>query len=251
MASQPNSRPSFFKVIIGDFGTKLQLPPFFVKTYKERFIENPVLKTTCGKSWVVSMEKTNEKYWFTTGWPEFVEANKLLVGDFCVFWLNGDSTFEVSVYGRNCCEKQLDVIEIGRKKTVVSVNNSPTISEEDEEGDDVGEAMTTLSYERILNKYNISFCSLPVRFAKGIGIVREKKMVLRDPEERLWPVKLVVRHTSGGRVDIMHGWSDFRLGNKLAIGDTCFFKFIPSAHNVLHVQICHRDRGKSLKPEKI
>lgn len=48
---------------------------------------------------------------FRNGWPDFVKDNYLEIGDFLVFEYDGKSTFNVKIYGRNACEKDIRVVK--------------------------------------------------------------------------------------------------------------------------------------------
>ncbi|KAM7252025.1 hypothetical protein ACFE04_023908 [Oxalis oulophora] len=104
--------PSFFKVLVGDFSTKLMVPPAFMKNFNGELPKITTLKSSTEiKSWGVLMEKTEKYYYFNKGWSKFVTDHCLQYGDFLVFKLITNSSFEVVIYdGDDECEKDTSFI---------------------------------------------------------------------------------------------------------------------------------------------
>lgn len=59
------------------------------------------------KVWCVYVQKVDRCFFFEKGWGKFVQDNFLELGDFLVFHYVGNSKFEVIIYGKHCCEKEL------------------------------------------------------------------------------------------------------------------------------------------------
>ncbi|KAA8547263.1 hypothetical protein F0562_003873 [Nyssa sinensis] len=98
------------------------------------------------------------------------------------------------------------------------------------------------SFVTSLKKYNRTYMIVPQDFATATGMRRKKSMVLRNLEGKEWPV--VVREWKWKNyrsVVLRDGWSEFRRANKLGDGNTCLFRFVESAGNVIQVQ-----RGRKL-----
>ncbi|KAI9104295.1 hypothetical protein K1719_022867 [Acacia pycnantha] len=115
MASQfliRHKRTSFFKVLINDFSTRLQIPPSFIKEFgKDGAPKRTTLETYNFKYWEVGVEKLGNKFYFNNGWDKFVQDNSLENGDFLVLKYFADySKFKVKIYGKTCCEKQLNFV---------------------------------------------------------------------------------------------------------------------------------------------
>ncbi|VFQ92999.1 unnamed protein product [Cuscuta campestris] len=103
-------KPSFFKILLGDFATVLRLPLLFVEVYGERLSPTVSLATGASpeKSWAVKVEKSGDHWVLGDGWSAFVKGNRLEAGDFAIFWLMDNwSTFKVRLYDCTCCDKQL------------------------------------------------------------------------------------------------------------------------------------------------
>ncbi|KAK2981020.1 hypothetical protein RJ640_012179 [Escallonia rubra] len=115
--------PSFFKVLISDnFASKLQIPRAFVKKFLRKSPGNYLLKTESGRSWGVTIEEIGQKHYFVHGWHKFLEDHRLEEGDFLVFWLIVDSTFQVNIYDPSGCEKKL---RSDRKSSISLPNSEP------------------------------------------------------------------------------------------------------------------------------
>ncbi|KAI3849871.1 hypothetical protein MKW98_026785 [Papaver atlanticum] len=106
-ALQNYSRPSFFKVMMGDFRKKLKLPVNFIKNFNGMIPYESILRSPSG-CWNVEIgEEEDGDLSFRKGWPDFVEAHCLGQGDFLTMEYNGNSQFVVKLYGKNGCEKLL------------------------------------------------------------------------------------------------------------------------------------------------
>ncbi|KAF5190973.1 AP2/B3-like transcriptional factor family protein [Thalictrum thalictroides] len=113
MARKSRHRPSFFKILIGDFTDQLRVPPAFVKHFQENLPKQLFLKISNGLCWIVKLKKDgNVQLFLGEGWSGFVEDNSIEYGDVLLFKSLGDSIFQVKIYGKNCCEKE---INIGKK----------------------------------------------------------------------------------------------------------------------------------------
>ncbi|WOG84890.1 hypothetical protein DCAR_0104075 [Daucus carota subsp. sativus] len=98
--------PSFFKPLVGDFSRKLLIPPAFVERMEGKLGSELALKYECERVYTVQVEKLEEgRFFFVNGWPQFVADHGLDYGDFVVFRLVQDSTFQVTVYDPSMCEK--------------------------------------------------------------------------------------------------------------------------------------------------
>eukprot|EP00261_Vitis_vinifera_P035239 XP_019076482.1 PREDICTED: B3 domain-containing protein Os01g0723500 isoform X1 [Vitis vinifera] len=107
--ASPTARsPSFFKVMMGDFSKDLRIPPAFVKHFDGVLPHKSLIMRNPGsKVWCVYVQKVDRCFFFEKGWGKFVQDNFLELGDFLVFHYVGNSKFEVIIYGKHCCEKEL------------------------------------------------------------------------------------------------------------------------------------------------
>ncbi|XP_024988528.1 B3 domain-containing protein REM20-like [Cynara cardunculus var. scolymus] len=98
--------PSFFKILLDPSASHLPLPHAFVS--KHKIPKNPTLQiATGGYSWRLTIERIGKAYCFGHGWKNVVEDAQLGFGDFLVFKLVHQSTFIVSVFAPNGCERFL------------------------------------------------------------------------------------------------------------------------------------------------
>ncbi|KAI9104372.1 hypothetical protein K1719_022944 [Acacia pycnantha] len=106
-SQRKRKNPSFFKVLIEDFSTRLKIPSDFNKVLDKEVPKKAILETYYGKSEEVEVEKHENRYCFCKGWSKFVENNKLESEDLLVFkYLSDCSKFKVKIYGKTCCEKE-------------------------------------------------------------------------------------------------------------------------------------------------
>ncbi|XP_048564424.1 B3 domain-containing protein Os03g0120900-like isoform X1 [Triticum urartu] len=112
MEEDEEGRPRFFKVLVGDFARRLEIPRDFLSYIPEVGLRgsniSPVqamLKRSEGKTWVVELEKVDCCVFLTTGWTKFVVDNSLREYEFLLFRHDRKMDFMVSVFGRNACEK--------------------------------------------------------------------------------------------------------------------------------------------------
>ncbi|KDP31850.1 hypothetical protein JCGZ_12311 [Jatropha curcas] len=284
MARKPKQVPTFFKVLLSDFMEKLKIPPAFVKKFKKIMPKAPTLKPNEGKSCEVTIVNEGDSYFFKRGWNTFVKNQGLETSDFLVFNLVDEITFQVVIYGRTGCEKDVKVAsdnervndssqssassaeeEIKIKKQGFKRRGSPLpcrfktpqASARTADKDKVTETIRSLKrknpyFVAVLKKYQKYNLVMPKDFANKTKLVSKEEIVMKDPKGRSWPVKvniLVVQR--GCQVRFGLGWSQFYGANELATGDTCVFHFIAEKGNLIEVEI-HKEgvRGVRTGPAK-
>ncbi|KAI3864823.1 hypothetical protein MKW92_019387 [Papaver armeniacum] len=102
-----HSKPSFFKVMFGNFKKKLKIPVNFIGKFKGMIPYDSILQSPLGCWNVKIREEEDGGLSFRKGWHDFVEAHYLGHGDFVTMKYIGDSLFAVKLYGMNGCEKVL------------------------------------------------------------------------------------------------------------------------------------------------
>ncbi|KAL2240293.1 B3 domain-containing protein At1g49475-like [Sesamum indicum] len=243
MGRKPKAKPSFFKVLIKDFAQKLNLPPVFVQKYGRMLPGTAELRTSFGETWSVKLEIEDEKYCFTGGWSKFVKDAELEVGEFLVFWFNiGKSTFDVSVYGINGCEK-----EISSRNNTLTEDSDAELRNDDAnkkqprtgvcQTEAGGSGITTNPrFEVVLTQSRKLRPSLRKGFAEAACLIGKKAVVLEyPPKDRYWPVLLDSKSLRHFRLDFAAGWLEFRRENDLRLGKTYSFEFNPTK-NVIQVR---------------
>ncbi|KAK3231500.1 hypothetical protein Dsin_003381 [Dipteronia sinensis] len=116
-------KPSFFKVLIGDFSKKLRIPPAFVKNFNGICLGKITLASPSRDNWVIKMEKDVNGLSFGSGWQEFVKHHSLEVGDFLVFKYHGGSKFSVKIFGKTSCEKGTELAKTKNDRITLPTNN--------------------------------------------------------------------------------------------------------------------------------
>ncbi|KAJ6395302.1 hypothetical protein OIU77_020544 [Salix suchowensis] len=87
----------------------MRIPPKFAK----HLVNLPgILRGNAG---ILASKGNQNILYFEEGWREFVQNNALEPGDFLVFSYSGISEFDVTIYGKDGCEK--NVVAATEKKT--------------------------------------------------------------------------------------------------------------------------------------
>ncbi|VFQ58402.1 unnamed protein product [Cuscuta campestris] len=215
------SKPAFFKVLIGDdFATHLRLPPYFIYKFGKLLPECPVLTVECGggeASWRVKLgEVAAEGRCFADGWPEFVRDLGLGRHDFLVFWLESPSKFLVEVFNEDGTAKEFDCLQgkvSPRKEDACELDVVPPSSTDVIKG-------KTLSFSAKFKCSNRYRAPIPANFMRETGI-KSKWGMVKDTTGREWPMRI-----NGDRSkELGKGWSDFTTQNRLLPGDTCTFTY--------------------------
>lgn len=101
---------SFFKFMIGDFKNGLTIPEKFACNFRGQISEVVKLETRDGNTYNVQVTKELNNLVLRSGWARFANAYELEKGDLLVFFLSGDSQFEVLIYDRSTCRKELSYV---------------------------------------------------------------------------------------------------------------------------------------------
>ncbi|KAM7251944.1 hypothetical protein ACFE04_023827 [Oxalis oulophora] len=249
MKTFPRGYASFFKVLLGEcWSTKLKLPQDFIKNFNGEQPKVSTLTSSTGKSWSVLMDKTEKSYFFSKGWSKFVTDHDLQIGDFLVFWLTSNSTFEVVIYGNNACERITPSVSknypgratpsVMMKREKFKLKKGPIKAD----GVDSIEQSNNLQFVRKISqdknmKYRIM---LPAKFARETGLVSKNEVTLKymtesgDCEE--WPVT-VQRDLGNINLRLSAGFAKFFNAKELSAGDSCLFEFVDGS---LHVKVSRK-----------
>ncbi|VVA16694.1 Hypothetical predicted protein [Prunus dulcis] len=86
-------------------------------------------------------------------------------------------------------------------------------------------------------KRHYRYClMIPKKLAIAEGLNSARNVTLRDPNGRLWLVKLVIRpKTSCKRVEFTTGWGECCQANQISVGDTMVFEFVKQSAIKLHI----------------
>ncbi|CAI9278401.1 unnamed protein product [Lactuca saligna] len=264
----PRGLPSFFKILLDRSAPHLELPPGFVHKHLEKKIpENPtLLSRNGGYEWRLKIKKEGEIYCFADGWSDVVEDSDLGFGDFLVFWLVDESTFKLSIFSPNGCEKNFplkiqdehdNIDEEEAKKEEGETDDNYEEAEKEEESDeeeeddenyddDGGNGVEYVEDEdddddggdidgddgnpffmKIISKDKYTL-RIPLEFSRLTGLKARKSIKMKNLNGKEWPMKLLSEGRNYTRYYLSAGWSEFRRANELCEGDKCVFKFLRS-----------------------
>ncbi|XP_031392272.1 B3 domain-containing protein REM10-like [Punica granatum] len=219
--------PSFFKLFLGDFPTKLKVPLAFVKNFRGTLPNRICVKSDdleSAISWRVKLRKNGTDCYLTNGWEKIVRDLKLKLGDLLIFKLVSEEALEVVVYDPTCCEKEIE--EAGRKPAA----RSPT-------GPSSSSARSLLPYKRTLTKHETNYFSLPVAVATAAEQWSKESAVIRGPDGRKWHVAMKQQTKGYRRLRFSRGWSKFIRDNSLLPEDTLCLDFKGGKNNLIKTQI--------------
>ncbi|XP_004292711.1 PREDICTED: B3 domain-containing protein REM5-like [Fragaria vesca subsp. vesca] len=98
-------RPAFFKGLKDDFSRQLRIPSAFIKKLNTSSPHR--LRGPSGEYWDVELGKRGNQMFFHRGWEKFVQHHPVEVGDLLIFSYDGVSMFNVRIYGKTFCEKNV------------------------------------------------------------------------------------------------------------------------------------------------
>ncbi|PRQ31215.1 putative transcription factor B3-Domain family [Rosa chinensis] len=215
-----------------------------------------------GKCWNVELERTeNGLFFHNDGWQTFVKDHLLQVGDFLVFRYDGESNFEVTLYDRTCCEKDVKVPKRRRGRPAANERNSAqVINLETENYNKKAEKKTSIDGRRsrnyvmpgkgircegvnqtsngsILFKSENSYLKLTLKrkaqqyvvaieVAITEGLMHKKTVEIQDPTGRSWPTKLVTVTSKQ-----QNRWSNDRLDMSTGWSECCKANKISAGDN--------------------
>ncbi|XP_074285307.1 B3 domain-containing protein LOC_Os12g40090-like [Silene latifolia] len=102
----PVTNQKFFKIMLGDFEYQIRIPRKFVKNFREALSRWCTLSGPSGNEWKVRVKIGEDDLLFSSGWEIFVKDNGIEAYDMLVFQYMGGSTFTVSVFNKNGCERE-------------------------------------------------------------------------------------------------------------------------------------------------
>ncbi|XP_024932554.2 putative B3 domain-containing protein At5g66980 isoform X2 [Ziziphus jujuba] len=268
-ASSSSKGIEFFKVFLPSSSSNhMSIPPAFVNKLKAGLPGKAILKDFSGRSWHVGLEIIERHLHFTSGWEKFASDHFLEHGDFLIFKYDGNSLFNVKIFGLNGCKKEVvnnegikrgqvkDKEEEEQKKKEdnkdAQTDNSPsdeqngskkrkraTTKLEENEIQDTAECVQPKNPRFVVNitKYYRYFLHVPGSFLNEHRIKLMHDLILHHQNDK-WPVKVVIRND--GRHAITTGWIDFVRKNEIEAKDKCVFDAVLGTSNTceqMHVQV--------------
>ncbi|KAM1474814.1 hypothetical protein ACFX2I_030782 [Malus domestica] len=265
MARKPN-KPSFFKILLGDFSQGLRIPPTFVrKNFNRRSLRKCDLKGPTGIRRTVELEDRENGVFFRNGWQGFVKDHHLEAGDLLVFDYDGETKFNVKIYDRSACEKDFEAAKMNtvnqarvkdenvdvatgnynkeRKIRTTSRSSKYLISRKRRyyvEDTSTGSVLLKSENQCFLafsNKKHLLQCvRIPKQLAVAEGLMYKNTVTLQDPAGRSWLIQLRIRRPSStDHLDISTGWTDCVKANRISPGDTMIFEFVNQGLMRVHI----------------
>ncbi|KAK1299908.1 B3 domain-containing protein REM10 [Acorus calamus] len=196
-----------------------------------------------GREWqlkisVCGIEKTSRR--FGGVWRSLAGDNGLEVGDVCIFEFNtkgGHNIMDLRIVKKKC------------KPNHSEKDTSPSVQKNSEEQRTkykiekqcpCGRTKQGSWFRISMKAYNIhkSYMYIPVEFASSNGFQNRNKIMLRDPEERLWEMQIFNHFYPGWKESQFGGmWLQFVKANGVEVGDTCLFKNISDREEIMDVHI--------------
>ncbi|KAG7592893.1 DNA-binding pseudobarrel domain superfamily [Arabidopsis thaliana x Arabidopsis arenosa] len=235
-------KPHFFKPLLPDFRTHLNIPVTFFKKHVEgKNDQNKIAKLRSDaseKTWLVKMDGLN----LTDGWEDFAFAHDLRPGDIVVFRHEGEMMFHVTALGPSCCEIQYytsshNINDDDRNdQTNIASRNSSRVKKNPrkkvESSSDHSRFVAKVSAWGLRNDR----LYIPLSFARlnGLNKVNSKKIYLYNEAGRSW--RLDLKHDkSGMHTYIQSGWRSFCAANGIRQGQYTFKLVRKSAPPVIRL----------------
>ncbi|KAK8497098.1 hypothetical protein V6N12_037340 [Hibiscus sabdariffa] len=215
------------------------------------------LYSDSGSLWRAKIQIEQGNYFFSGGWSKFAKHHRLERGDFLVFFLVDSSTFDVIIYNRTACEKNVTLAAKrgrGRAPAVNTQNKetpskkSSSVSKNATPVSRVRDVSKDVSFTTVVKVYQKYYTFIPRRFAREVGLGKENTTIIKGPRGDMWPMNTTL---NGDQFRLGSGWSQFVHEHGIVVGDTLLFQHIPNTGNVVHVQIVNKQAdasGRSTKP---
>ncbi|KAM5564297.1 hypothetical protein ABKV19_018744 [Rosa sericea] len=233
-------RPAFFKALMGHFSQYLRIPSAFIKNLNRRSLHICSLKGPSGQCWVVELEKRGNRLFFHNGWEEFVKHHPLEVGDFLIFSYDGVSMFDVTIYGKTFCEKN---VKAAKRRSDKLPRRSDSHADKRRGKllvDDVEEtSLRPIPFQsknssvcRILKTRTLYEVCIPTEVVIAEGLKAGMAIKIQDTFGMSWHLRLRGSHD---RVLMRSGLSKICRANKTLPGDTVIFEFVKPRVVQLHI----------------
>uniref|UniRef100_A0A7N0ZST7 TF-B3 domain-containing protein n=1 Tax=Kalanchoe fedtschenkoi TaxID=63787 RepID=A0A7N0ZST7_KALFE len=202
--------------------SELRVPKKFAMKLPVKLGETIKLRGPTGDIWSVKVVETEEDVLLREGWPRFLYDHLLNEYDFLVFHYTGSSSFDVSIFDRNGCMKDLRMLQ--------------------------DQFEIKPHFFKVMNKEFRSKLLIPkklsVRFVEKMGnIIR-----LKGPSGNVWKVGA---KTAGGDAILGRGWAEFVSDHSL--DESNFLVFHHTGDSSFSVLIfdpsrCEKESSHFVKP---
>ncbi|XP_074343469.1 B3 domain-containing protein Os03g0212300-like [Apium graveolens] len=242
----PARKPSFMKILVKDFSTKLMIPPQFVKLHRGTLARRCTLRPSgTADSWRVRTKLMNNLLYFKKGWKKFAQHHSLGFGDLLVFRHAQDCEFHVDIFDKSCCckdpvtsqnvESQKDNDSI-LTSTGLEKNLDPKTPAL-EAAEDFMASSEFPTFNRIMQPSYVGlhhgYMLIKPDFAK-LHIKDRTREVKIEISGKTWTVRL---RKHGSSHNLSACWTQLARENALKVGDVCVFELINAKDHTLKLSI--------------
>ncbi|XP_073001946.1 putative B3 domain-containing protein Os04g0347400 [Typha latifolia] len=235
-ATRSHKRLQFFKVLLPESMEKLRIPPNFAVHLLNNNIfdgREATILSPLGKFWHVELIRDGSQVFFGRGWNKFLKAYDLLVGYMLVLRYEGNLVFTIKVFDLSaCCKDFSDPIatrdQVSHDEEQRNMPSSNTKKKNEVTSAEKISACSKPSlphFQRTIQPYTFTkhFISVPKRFCSSAGLSTKREIILRNSQQRSWPVNLGIssRYNFLGK-----GWAELCAENNIKEGDRCFFELV-------------------------
>ncbi|XP_034203580.1 B3 domain-containing protein REM5-like [Prunus dulcis] len=180
--------------------------------------------------WAVELEQRQDGLFFHKGWPGFVKDHFIELEDFLIFCYDGGSEFDVTIYDKTCCEK--DVKAAAKRPASDHLAETST-------GGPILFKSENAFYIRTLKSYNLYGMLIlkDIAIAEGLmsyeGILIKETITLQDQTGRSCLTHLYLK--PDGRLMMTEGWTTCRKANQISLGDDIVFEFGKQGVILVHI----------------
>ncbi|KAL3833165.1 hypothetical protein ACJIZ3_007901 [Penstemon smallii] len=216
------------------------------------------LQDAKGRKWPVCVTDSRcGQFAISAGWRNFLIGNNVLVGSTISFQFvsSFDNTIEARVIkqGTNANALFKFVKRKGNGKFLLFASDDKTRdlnaeSENEERFIEQGNVDTGVFKRWIFSKefkkhHFRCRLNIPKDFAIGIGIGRNREIQVHDEKGRNWTVRVTDRKC--GWFTMTAGLKDFLVGNKVVVGSTISFEYVPTSSDyTTEARVTKRGRGR-------
>ncbi|CAH1417151.1 unnamed protein product [Lactuca virosa] len=205
----PPLLPSFFKVVLDPSRPHLPLPPGFIsKLLENKIPEDLLLQSVNGEySWKLKIKNFGEVYCIADGWSNVLKDTQLGTGDILLFRLVHHSTFKLSIYSPDGCEKELPTKMQVEHDVVVDEEEKGGGGREGEDDDYVdnggrrhdgggeddnggGDIEENPFFMKIISKAHKFYLRLPAEFVRLAGMNEERMIRMKNVDGKEWKMSL-------------------------------------------------------------
>ncbi|KAL3833390.1 hypothetical protein ACJIZ3_008126 [Penstemon smallii] len=216
------------------------------------------LQDAKGRKWPVCVtDGRRGQFAISAGWRDFLIGNNVLVGSTISFEFvsSFDNTIEARVIkegtNANALFKYVKRKGKGKRKFQLFTSDKTSdlnVESENEErfmeqGDDTDVCKRWIFSKEFKKNHFRCRMNIPKDFAIGTGIGRSRDIQVHDEKGKNWTVRVTDRKC--GRFAMTAGLKDFLVGNKVVIGCTVSFEYVPTSSDyTIEARVTKRGRGR-------